>query len=569
MGLFFSLFKSTFGSAFTLLKRVLLVVIVLSTVVSLFVHFMIKDRPQISIRDQYEKQQAYIYAPLHDERFQETDERKILLLLYRNISCGLFGETCTDDPAESYKFKDGSLFGMVSNGLAMPYSVPPASALGWAHEGLSGAGLIPQAYAAEGIGFSSIKGFLYVWSAFRNVALLLLVLITIILGFLIMFRANLDGQTAISIQSILPRIVLTMLYVSFSFAIAGFFIDLMYLLIGLSVELIWGGGLGMDVESVTRMRDEFFGAGMNNLLWININPFIVGSAFWDMIPMSLKGLLDMVIFTNLNALFTNTWLRLVHTPVDAVTGIGLEAGAFGFGVGGNIGKLPRLLFWLLEGAISGWLTWILPGIILGAAIALTIVFFAFRIFFMLLSSYIKIMLYIIFAPIIIVFEIIPGRGSFAWWLKNLAGELIAFPTVVIIMVAGQMINKINDATGPFLWSLGSQGTNTPPNTFTLPFLYGFRPEDFNVIVALGIILITPDFVKMVKGWVGVQDSGLKFGVGTFFTGATAILGGGLGMATQAGGLTTALPGFKRYVKKIPGLKGMADSLFTDTSNKDT
>ncbi|MBE2287908.1 MAG: hypothetical protein IAE95_00035, partial [Chitinophagaceae bacterium] len=105
---------------------------------------------------------------------------------------------------------------------------------------------------------------------------------------------------------------------------------------------------------------------------------------------------------------------------------------------------------------------------------------------------------------------------------------------------------------------------TGAGVFTLPFLYGFRPEDFNVIVALGIVLIIPDFVKMVKGWLGVSDSGLNFSMGTFFTGATAIMGGGLGFATQAGGLTTAMPGLQKYIAKIPGMKGVVNSLYGRT-----
>jgi len=564
-----SYFVRSMGKTFEYTKRFLLVSIVLLGVISIFGYFIQKDRPNINMSQAYEATQAKIYSPIQDPKFQENDRGKALLAIYRTVSCGLFGETCTDDPKEANLYSGYSFFGSISNFMSMPFSKPPASAVVWAQDGLANSGLVPQAQASEGIGFSSIKGFIYVWTAFRNVALMLLVLITIILGFMIMFRANLDGQTAVSLQSILPRIVLTMLYISFSFAIAGLFIDLMYLFIGISVDVIWGSGLGMDPESVVRARDEFMGAGMNNLWWVNINPFVVGSAFWDMVPMSFKGILDLLVFKNLNMIVLRGITWLIESPITAISNVGFNTGALGFAVGGNIGYLPKFLVWIIQLIGTAWLSWVLPGMILGLLITLTILFFAFRIFFLLLSSYIKIMLYIIFAPIIIIFEIIPGNSSFSWWLKNLAGELIAFPTVIIIMLAGQMINLINDKTGPYWTSFGSGAFSTPPNTFTLPFLYGFLPEDFSVVVALGIILITPDFIKMVKGWLGVQDSGLNFSMGTFFTGATAILGGGLGLATQAGGMQMSIPGLRRYMAKIPGMNGVVDSLFNPDPNKKT
>ncbi|MBP9691539.1 hypothetical protein KBD81_05680 [Candidatus Woesebacteria bacterium] len=547
-------------SSILFIKRLLIVLIVLTTVISLFGHLANKDRPRLNVREYSERQQAKLYEPIQDVELNSTQEGRALLSVYRSASCGLFGETCTDNPDEAQKYKEVSVFGSITNIMAMPFSAPPASAIGWARDGLESSGLIPKTYAAEGIGFSSIKGFMYVWTAFRNIALLLLVILTIVLGFLIMFRANLDGQTAVSIQSILPRIVLTMLYVSFSFAIAGFLVDLMYVLIGISVQIVWGSGLGMPTADVVSVTDKFVTASMGNLFWLDINPFAVGSAFWDMIPAEFKGILDLFILKTVNVWLVGAILKKIELPFIALSGVGVEAGFLGFSAGGNVGNLVQLVFWMVQLAVSGFVAWILPALIIGLIIILTMIFFAFRIFAMLLTSYIKIMIYILFAPFIILFEVIPGNGSFSWWIKNLAAELITFPTVVTIMLTGQMISQINDTAGRP--TLGSTLTLYPPNTFQLPFLYGFRPEDFNLIVALGIILITPDFVKMIKGLMGVKESPINLTLGTFFTGASAIMGGGLGLATKAGGLTTTMPGLQKYIAKIPGMSGIANELFT-------
>jgi len=78
-------------------------------------------------------------------------------------------------------------------------------------------------------------------------------------------------------------------------------------------------------------------------------------------------------------------------------------------------------------------------------------------------------------------------------------------------------------------------------TFRLPFMYGFDAKAFNAIVSMGIVLLIPDFIKIVKGFVGVTDSPLNFGIGTFFAGA-GIFTGGLGTIDQIENLKATLVG---------------------------
>lgn len=567
MKMIVSTFFRSFAPLFLGIKRVLIVVFVLSAVISLFIHLSNDNKAVPNPQAFKDYQDAQIYGPLTDSRLTDTDQGKAMSLIYRGTLCTLFGETCTNDPNEAQKYKDGSLFGSVSGLMATPYSSPPASGLAWAQEGLASSGLIPSAYAAEGVGFSSIKGFLTVWTGFRNVALLLLVLLTIILGFMIMFRAKLGGQTAISIEAILPRIVITMILISFSFAIAGFMIDLMYVMIGLVVDMLLGYGLRLPVEYVAGVQDDFIGAKMHDLwpegsFWGNgksPSAFAVGSAMWDFVPIEFKGILDLVIMRTTSQFLANAWLAKWFHLADTTANIGWTGGAFTFVTGLNIGGINSSFWkWVFTMLGTGLLSWILPALIIGLLIILTILLHMFKIFFILLASYIKIMLYIMFAPIIILFEIIPGQNAFGWWIKNLVGELIAFPTVVTIMLTGQVIMMINTAGSFGTGSLGSAYSSTLQNVlpgskpFTLPFLYGFRPEDFNMIVALGLILITPDFIKIVKAKIGVQDSPLNFGLGTFFAGA-GIFMSGLGTASQ-------LQGFRQGAVGHSMEKGWLDAL---------
>lgn len=533
-----SYFFKSFGSLFWILKRMLIVVFVLSAIISSFLYFSkdykVNTNPKAFIDYQNEK----IYGPINDPSLTKTDQGKIMAVIYRSTLCGLFGETCTSDPQEADKYKNSSLFGSVTGWISAPYNSPPASGLAWTQEGLASSGLIPQAYAAEGVGFSSIKGFMYVWTAFRNIALLLLVIITIVIGFLIMFRAKLGGQTAISLETILPRIVVTMIYISFSFAIAGFLIDMMYLFIGLAVDILLGYGLNLPIEYVARVQDDFLGAKFLDLwpegsIWGSpfyggktYSAFGVGRALWNFIPAGFKTILDLVLIRTTAAFFATTVLKKWIPLLDSASNVGVTGGALTLIAGFNIGhSVSGIVKWVLTMLVTGIFTWIIPSLILGFIIILTILLYMFKVFFILIASYIKIMLYIMFAPIIILFEVIPGQNAFGWWFKNLMGELAAFPTVVVIMLAGQTIMMVNH---PNFLRFGDSYTTNGQDLFpfTLPFLYGFKPEDFNMIVALGIILITPDFIKIVKGWIGVKDSSpLNFGLGTFFAGAGMFMSG--------------------------------------------
>ncbi|MCX6817042.1 MAG: hypothetical protein NTZ93_04195 [Candidatus Beckwithbacteria bacterium] len=88
--------------------------------------------------------------------------------------------------------------------------------------------LATPAYA-QGGGFDFIKPIIEIWVICRNIAYLFFVVIFVIIGFMIMFRSKLNPQTVISIQLALPKIIISLILVTFSFAICGFIVDVAYL----------------------------------------------------------------------------------------------------------------------------------------------------------------------------------------------------------------------------------------------------------------------------------------------------------------------------------------------------
>jgi hypothetical protein len=94
--------------------------------------------------------------------------------------------------------------------------------------------IIPRANAAnEGYGFGALGPITELWKVSRNFAFAIFSFAIIIFSFMIMFRVKINPQTVITIQSALPKIVIALILVTFSYAIAGLMIDLMYIITGL------------------------------------------------------------------------------------------------------------------------------------------------------------------------------------------------------------------------------------------------------------------------------------------------------------------------------------------------
>ncbi len=127
------------------------------------------------------------------------------------------------------------LIGDSVNAVAMLYT-PPASGTVYVAELLRSAHIIPQAHA-QGLGFSALDPVLETWKVFRNIAYLFFVVVFLAIGLMIMFRQKIGGQTVVTAQQAIPGIIVSLITVTFSYAIAGFLIDLMYLIMYLMIGL--------------------------------------------------------------------------------------------------------------------------------------------------------------------------------------------------------------------------------------------------------------------------------------------------------------------------------------------
>ncbi|OGM56200.1 hypothetical protein A3E46_00665 [Candidatus Woesebacteria bacterium RIFCSPHIGHO2_12_FULL_46_16] len=257
--------------------------------------------------------------------------------------------------------------------------------------------LIPEAKAQEGFGFGRLDPILPIWKTTRNFAYALFVLTAIIFSFMIMFRVKISPQTIITVQSALPKLVVAAILVTFSYAIAGFLVDLMYVFIGL-VSLFFS-----PQDPVATFELLTKGILISGNLYSGIfGPFLV-------YLLAVLIVLAVVLFSELGLL--GIFVAVGSLFVSAA----FATGATGGGAIVIFGLLLILVFFVL---------------------LLLILWHFARAILMLIRAFANILLLTIFAPLQITLgTLIPSFG-FGSWVKSLAGNLMVFPvTGFMIMLA--------------------------------------------------------------------------------------------------------------------------------------
>ncbi len=278
----------------------------------------------------------------------------------------------------------------ISNGIAFFYGNQPASMRTYVADlaRSAGFGFAEPAYA-QGLGFASLDPILTGWKIFRNLAYSLYVIIFLGIGFMIMFRQKIGGQTAVTVQQALPSVIISLIAVTFSYAIAGLLIDAMYL----SMYLIIG----------------LFGASKH--INFNINFFQLAP---DLIWGGANRLTDGGGAAGSAADITKTYIQSV--------------------IGGDTLGLATV-----------------GGLAVGVVVAIAILIKMFQIFIELLKTYVTIILTIALAPLTLMVGAIPGQNAFAGWIKVLIANLAVFPLVLILLIIfDQITNLPSQGAGGFV-----------------------------------------------------------------------------------------------------------------------
>ncbi|MBI3385907.1 hypothetical protein HY031_02355 [Candidatus Gottesmanbacteria bacterium] len=404
------------------------------------------------------------------------------LLVYGAIPCALVlsiaGIPCNNpsgtaqNPSFYADMQQRSLLGGVSKGIAMIYANPPADFGYWLADVGQSIGLPKPAYA-QGIGFSGLTPILPVWKAFRNIAYLILAVVMIVIGFMVMLRKKIDPKTVVTVQNALPRIIITLILITFSYAIVGFLIDLMYLVILLVVSVLASSLKGSNLPEL----QAAFTAGGFSQVW---------RIYSAIVPLTHEG------------------------AASGIVGL-----LFTLGGGPLAGIISTLITGLLTGLVTGnGITFGLFSPILLVLLALSLLVTIVRILFILINAYIQVLIALIFGPLQIMLGAVPGINSFGSWLTGLVVNLLTFPIVAALIILGA--------------SIGSNITN---NSFWIaPLVPRTGTQSFiQALIGLGIVMSIPSVVNAVKEALKVKPA-IPTGAGVL---TQPILGAG-GTALQLG-----------------------------------
>ncbi len=324
----------------------------------------------------------------------------------------------------------------LTQAIASLYSHPPASGIMYAYDLLHNAGLAKSAYA-QGVGFSGLTPLLPLWKTTRNIAYAVLILIMLIIGFMIIFRMKIDPKTVISVQAALPKIVLTLILITFSYAIVGFLIDIMYISMAVVIDVMAKSmGPPFSNDTLKYQAELMTGDSVTLLQWVFGNLQYLGGFF--------KEFGDVIVKTITAVDIIGMWKMFFGTM-----------GSIGIAVG-----IP-LLFVII--------------------VVLGLIFTFFRLLIMLFNSYMQILISLVLGPLLLLVEAVPGKSAFGGWISNLVANLIVFPTTAMILMFGMYIASLK--TGETLWA--------PP--YLAP-----GPNLFTTFLGLGIVFMAPGLVASVK-----------------------------------------------------------------------
>jgi hypothetical protein len=147
-------------------------------------------------------------------------------------------------------------------------------------------------------------------------------------------------------------------------------------------------------------------------------------------------------------------------------------------------------------------------------------FTMFKLFFQLLIAYVSIVIAVIFAPLQILTNALPGSNGFMGWLKTILANTLVFPTVVFLFLLARILIGVHTtaivqegATGSTVaggvsneWGLSDSVKFDESGKPWMPPLLQVagKADQVGYLLALGLLLLTPKAVQMVKDALKVE-----------------------------------------------------------------
>lgn len=389
-------------------------------------------------------------------------------------------------PQKTDDEKIGGLLGLMASGIGTLYT-PPVSSSEHIRYLSNHFGVAKTAIAQEdGSGFQGLSPIQNIHLKIRDLSYLLLVIFFVVIGIAIMLRLKIDPRTVMTLQNQLPKIVVTIVLIAFSYPLAGLLVDGMWTLTYFGINTLG------DIS-----QEQCESPGTSTITEVASKNLLNNPMAYTRDLFSDAGCLGK--FDGLSGLSRKIGMAVGDVLSAAIfEGIGLSANDVGQACKDKwAGFIPRI--WdgdcIKQGAFD------LISFIIGV-VAILIVLFAMiialvRLWFTLIKAYIYILLDVITAPIQILLGLLPnGSFGFERWIRHISAYLLLFPataatlTFATIMASNESLNNPNPAT-----------------TFLPPFIGNPNlSNNLGSLIAFGIILITPELLDFIKDALKVKNS---------------------------------------------------------------
>jgi len=412
----------------------------------------------------------------------------------------------------------GGAIGAMGSLIALTIS-PPIHSYDYSKYLANNFGLAKPALAKDeecknGVGFCALSPLIKIWSIFRNIAYFILIIAFVLIGIAIMLRVKIDPRTVMSLGNQIPKIIMTIILITFSFAIAGLLIDFMWVAIYLILNIFHQA-----------LPEHFIIAQID--LSLGDSPFGALNSIFS----SVGGL-------GLAKIVWHSSSSVALTIVDI------------FGELPSAGDIMLGLIWPPQ-AIENILLLLIAHVAKMAAfciIGIALLIALFRIWFMLIMAYVTILIDVILAPLWIIVGIIPGtkgRG-FGGWLRHITSKIMVFPVVICMFLLGKL----------FMTMLSETSATELSSMVPLLGLTG-GANVISGLVGLGIILLTPkaaswmeQVFKPVRVDMTPIGQALKAGVGTHVAGGKAVAASQAPIHTPTGTITAGVWGALRQMGRF-------------------
>ncbi len=388
----------------------------------------------------------------------------------------------------------------------------PVSGAGYTEYAMGNFGITKSAYAQTdipsggGLGYDRLKPLVNIWTRFRDIAYLAFVLAFTIIGLAIMFRVKIDARTVMTIQNQIPKIVIALILVTFSYAIAGFLIDMMYVIMYLII-LAFSNLTSTNIDpyaNIFTVINKSFSPGYNV-------PGIIGLT--GEISLGMSKVFGVMVVNFLESTISSVF-KMLFSPFQAISSIGCQAldlastgglAAVGYipVVGGWFKSIPHIGGIFGGGGSCDFVEKFFQTFFIGLftiitfiVILVAIIVSLFRAWFTIIKSFAYVLVDVIVGPLWIAAGVFPGsKLNFSTWIKHLMGHLSVFPTAFGVILLGKtIIDNVTHTSG--LFSPPLVGVDIGGSTAVASFI-GF-----------GFIISIPSILDRVRKAIGAMDFGL-------------------------------------------------------------